>query len=139
MSFILANNKKCSFEKLEVWMLANSKTTIWRKTILRVELNTNSQENSWDYINVEQAICTKAVRHKSNKQEFNSVKKEIISSHAQGNWAKIMDRADVLIEKVTEQFLVEGSEIENRDGPYTADYYILTPKNIPADLLHSFE
>ena len=46
---------------------------------------------------------------------------------------QIMDRGDVLIEKVAEQFLVEGSEIENRDGPYTADDYIPTPKNIHAD------
>ena len=30
-------------------------------------------------------------------------------------------------------FLVEGSEIENRDGPYNADFYIPTLKNIPAD------
>ena len=50
-----------------------------------------------------------------------------------------MDRGDVSIEKVAEQFLVEGSEIENRDGPYTADYYIPTPKNIHADFLNSFD
>ena len=50
-----------------------------------------------------------------------------------------MDRGDVSIEKVAEQFLVEGSEIENRDGPYTADDYIPTSKNIPADFLHSFD
>ena len=50
-----------------------------------------------------------------------------------------MDRGDASIEKVAEQFLVEGSEIENRDGPYTADDYIPTPKNIPADFLHSFD
>ena len=50
-----------------------------------------------------------------------------------------MDRGDVSIEKVAKQFLVEGSEIENRDGPYTADYYIPTPKNIPDDFLHSFD
>ena len=50
-----------------------------------------------------------------------------------------MDRGDVSIEKVAEQFLVERSEIENRDGPYTADDYIPTPKNILADFLHSFD
>ena len=50
-----------------------------------------------------------------------------------------MDRGGVSIEKVVEQFLVEGSEIEYRNGPYTADYYIPTPKNIPDDFLHSFE
>ena len=53
---------------------------------------------------------------------------------------QIIDRGDVLIEKVSEQFLVEGSEIENRDGPYTtADDYIPTPKNILVDLLHIFD
>ena len=52
---------------------------------------------------------------------------------------QIMDRGDVLIENVAEQFLVEGSEIENRDGPYTADDYIPTSKNIIADSLHSFD
>ena len=52
---------------------------------------------------------------------------------------QIMDRGDVSIEKVAEQFLVEGSEIENRDGPYTADDYIPTSKNIPADFLHNFD
>ena len=52
---------------------------------------------------------------------------------------QIMDRGDASIEKVADQFLVEGSEIENRDGPYTADEYIPTPKNIPADFLHSFD
>ena len=50
-----------------------------------------------------------------------------------------MDRGDVSIVKVAEQFSVEGSEIENKDGPYTADDYIPTPKNIPADFLYSFE
>ena len=50
-----------------------------------------------------------------------------------------MDLGDASIEKVAEQFLVEGSEIENRDGPYTADDYIPTPKNIPANFLHSFD
>ena len=41
--------------------------------------------------------------------------------------------------EVTEQFLVENLEIENRDGPYTADDYIPTPKNIPADFQPSFD
>ena len=57
----------------------------------------------------------------------------------QGNWAKIMDRGEVLIEKVAKEFLVEGSQIENRDDPYTADDYIPTPKNIPDDFLNSFD
>ena len=50
-----------------------------------------------------------------------------------------MDQGDVSIEKVDEQFLVEWSEYEKRDDPYTADDYIPTPKNIPADFLHSFD
>ena len=50
-----------------------------------------------------------------------------------------MDRGDVSIEKIAEQFLKEGSEIENRYGLYTADDYIPTPKYIPADFLHSFD
>ena len=33
-----------------------------------LNLNTNSQENSWDDMDAEKAICTKAVRHKSNKR-----------------------------------------------------------------------
>ena len=49
-----------------------------------------------------------------------------------------MDRGDFSIEKVAKQFLIEGSEIEKRDGPNTADYYIPISKNIPADFLHSF-
>ena len=52
---------------------------------------------------------------------------------------QIMDWVDVSIENVAEQFLVEESEIENRDDPYTVDDYIPTSKNIPADFLHSFD
>ena len=50
-----------------------------------------------------------------------------------------MDRGYVSIERIAEQFFVEGSEIENRDGPYNCDDYILTPKNNPADFLHCFD
>ena len=50
---------------------------------------------------------------------------------------QIMNRGDVSIEKVAEKFLEEGSEIENRDGLYTADDFISTLKNIPAYFLHS--
>ena len=50
-----------------------------------------------------------------------------------------MDRGDVSIEKVAKQFWEGRSEIENRDGPYTADDYIPTLKNTPADFLHSFD
>ena len=35
--------------------------------------------------------------------------------------------------------MVEDSEIENGDGSYIANYYIPNPKNIPADLLQSFD
>ena len=35
--------------------------------------------------------------------------------------------------------MVEGSEIENRDGPYTADDYIPTPKDAITDLLYSYD
>ena len=90
-------------------------------------------------MDVQQAICTRAVTNKSNKQKFNSLKKENTCCHAQENWAKIMDRRDVLIKKVAKQFWVKGSEIENTDGSYTADDYIPTPKNIHADFLHSFD
>ena len=71
------------------------KNSLMEKQFWELNLNTNSQENSWDDMNVEQAICTKAVRNKSDKHKFNSGKKEIICSHGQGNWAKIMDRGDV--------------------------------------------
>ena len=50
-----------------------------------------------------------------------------------------MNQGNVSIEKVAEQFLVEVSKFENRVGPYTADDYIPTPKNIPANFLHSFD
>ena len=49
-----------------------------------------------------------------------------------------MDRGGASIEKVAEQFLVQGKEIEYRDGPYSADDSIPTRKDTPADLLHSF-
>ena len=38
------------------------------KQFWELNLNTNSQENSWDDMDVQQAICTKAVRNKSNKR-----------------------------------------------------------------------
>ena len=34
--------------------------------------------------------------------------------------------------------MIEGSEIKNKDG-LTSNEYIPTPKNIPADFLHSFD
>ena len=52
---------------------------------------------------------------------------------------QIRDRGYVLIGKVALQFLVEVSEIENIVGPYTTDDYIPTPKNIPANFMHSFD
>ena len=58
------------------------------KQFSELSFNNNSQENPWDDMNVEQAICTKAVRHKSNKSKsLTQSKKEIISSHEKGNWA----------------------------------------------------
>ena len=50
-----------------------------------------------------------------------------------------MNRGDVSIQKIAEQFFAEGSEIENRDSTYTTDDDIPTSKNIPADFLHSFD
>ena len=50
-----------------------------------------------------------------------------------------MGQRDVSIEKGAEQFLIEGKKIENRDGSYTANDNIPTPKNIQTDLLHSFD
>ena len=88
----------------------------------------------------EQAICTKAVKHKSNKlKSLTQSKKKSHAAMCKEIELKIMDKGDVSIEKVTEQILVGGSEIENRDSPYTADDYIPTPNNIPADLLNSFD
>ena len=52
---------------------------------------------------------------------------------------QIINRGDVSIDKAAKQFFVERSEIKNRDDPYIANDYILTPKNIPVDLLHSFD
>ena len=91
-------------------------------------------------MDVEQAICTKAVRNKSNKRKsLTQSKKKSPAAMGKEIELQIMDRGDVSIEKVAQQFLVEGSEIENRDGPYTAYDYIPTPKNILADFLHSFD
>ena len=91
-------------------------------------------------MDVEQAICTKAVRNKSNKRKsLTQSKKKSPAAMRKEFELQIMDRGNVSIEKVAEQFLVEGSEIENRDSPYTADDYIPTPKYIPADFLHSFD
>ena len=39
------------------------------KQFSELYLTTNSQENSWDELNVENVICTKAVRNKSNKRK----------------------------------------------------------------------
>ena len=91
-------------------------------------------------MDVEQAICTKAVRNKSNKRtSLTQSKKKSPAAMRKEIELQIMDRGDVSIEKIAKQFLVEGSEIENRDGPYTADDYIPTSKNIPANFLHSFD
>ena len=122
MSFILINNTKYIFEKLEAWILANNSATLWWKIFLDLNLNTNSQENSWDDMDVEQTICTKAVRNKSNKRKsLTQSKKKSPAAMRKETELQIMDRGDVSIEKVAKQFLVEGSEIENRDSLYTAD------------------
>ena len=110
------------------------------KQFSELNLNTNSQENSWDDMGVEQKICTKADRNKSNKlKSLIKTKKKSPVAMRKEIEPQIMDRGDVSIEKVAEQFLVEGSEIENRDDPYTSDDYIPTPMNIPADFLNSFD
>ena len=110
------------------------------KQFSELNLNTNSQENSWDDLDVEQAICTKAVRNKSNtlKSLIQSKKKSPAAMRKEID-LQIMDRGDVSIKKVAQKFLIEGSDIENRDSPFTADDNIPTPKNIPADFLHSFD
>ena len=46
-----------------------------------------------------------------------------------------MDLINLSIENVAKQFLVEGKEIENRDGPFTTNDYIPTPNDIPVDLM----
>ena len=51
----------------------------------------------------------------------------------------IIDREYVSIGKIAEKFLAEDKEIEYRDGPYTADYYIPNQKDAPSHLLHSFD
>ena len=90
-------------------------------------------------MNVEQAICTRAVRLKSSKRKsLTQSKKKSLAAMRKENEQQIMDRGDVSIEKVAEQFLVEGSKIENRDGLYTADDLIPIPKNNSVDLLHFF-
>ena len=85
-------------------------------------------------------ICTIAVRHKSNKRKSltQSIKKLPAAMRKQRE-LQIIDWGDISIENVAEQFLVESKEIENRDGPYTANDYIPTPNDIPVDLLHSFD
>ena len=91
-------------------------------------------------MDVQQAFCTKAARNKSSirKSLTQSKKKSPAAMHKEIE-LQIMDRGDVSIEKVVEQFLEERSEIENRDGPYTADDYIPTPKNIQDDFMNSFD
>ena len=101
---------------------------LMEKKFTELSLNTNSQENSLDDVDVELAICTKAVRNKFSKRKSSTQsKKKSFAAMCKEIELQIMDRGDVSIEKVVEQFLVEGSEIENKDGPYTADDYILIP------------
>ena len=44
-------------------------SSLMKKQFSELYLNTNSQENSWNYMDAEQVICTKAVRNKSNKRK----------------------------------------------------------------------
>ena len=115
-------------------------SSLMKKQFSELYLNTNSQENSWNDLDAEQAICTKAVRNKSNKcKSLTQSKKKSPVAMRKEIELQIMDRGNVSIEKVAEQFLVERSEIENRDSHYTADDYIPTLKSISADFLHSFD
>ena len=87
-------------------------------------------------MNAEHIICTKVVRHKSNKGESLTHSK---SNHLQPYEKiklQIMDLINFSIENAAEKFLVEGLEIVNRDGPYNTDNYISTPNDIPVDLVH---
>ena len=43
--------------------------SLMEKQFSELNLNTNSQENSWDDMDVQLAVCTKAVRHKYNKRK----------------------------------------------------------------------
>ena len=58
MSFILTNNTKYSLEKLEAWIFAKQQG----KSLMEIQfsdlnLNINSQKNSWNHMDVKQAIC----------------------------------------------------------------------------------
>ena len=121
-----------SLRKIRSMNISKQQTnSLMEKQFSELNLNANSQENSWD---VEQAICTKAVRHKSNKRKnITQSKKKSPAAIRKEIELQIKDRGDFSIEKVAEQFLIEGSEIENKDGPYTADDYIPTLKNIHFD------
>ena len=58
MSFILANNTKYSFEKVEALNISkNQGNSLMEIQFWELNLNTNSLENSWDDLDVEQAIC----------------------------------------------------------------------------------
>ena len=50
-----------------------------------------------------------------------------------------MDWGHFFIEKVANQFLVEGKEIESRVSPYIFDGHIPSQKGVQTDLLHSFD
>ena len=88
----------------------------------------------------EQVICTKTWRHKYNKfKSLAQSKKKLIATMSKKIELQIMDRGDASIEKDAKQFLVEGSEIKKKDCPYTSDNNISIRKNIPTNLLHSFD
>ena len=89
-------------------------------------LNTNSQENSGDDMDVEQTICTKTVRHKSDKHKSLTQSKEITCSRAQRNWAANNELMRCLDWEGRWSIFCWRLRNWNRDGPYTAiDYIIL--------------
>ena len=72
-----------------------------KKQFWELNLNTNSQKNSWDDMDVEQAIFTKAVRNKSNKRKsLTQSKKKLPAAMRKEIELLIMDRGDVSIDKV---------------------------------------
>ena len=101
-----------------------------------LNLNTNSQENSWDDVDVNRLFARGVIEINLTSKSLTHSKKKSPAAMRKEIELQIMNRGDVSIEKVAEQFLVEGSEIENKDGTYTDDY-IPTSKNIPADFLHN--
>ena len=69
-------------------------------------------------MDVELAICTNAVRNKYNKRtSLTQSKKKSPAAMRKEIELQIMDRGDVSIEKVADQFLVEGSDVAREMHP----------------------